>query len=140
MYTAFGSHVTMLDRGDGLLATYDRDIAYGVKRTLERQGVQVHLQANVLQIADHDDRTSITYADGSQTQHVLEADAILLAAGRVPNTQHLDLAAAGIEVDDHGFIKVDEFLRTTAPNIWALGVFIVGPNFPYTSLTDFLIS
>ena len=115
------SHVTILDRGDRFLSTHDRDIADAVKRTLEQQGVQLHLQANVLQIADHDDRTSITWADGSQTQHVLEADAILLAAGRVPNTQHLDLAASGIEVDDHGFIKVDEFLRTTVPNIWALG-------------------
>jgi len=73
------------------------------------------------------------------TQHVLEADAILLAAGRVPNTQHLDLAAAGIEVDDHGFIKVDEFLRTTVPNIWALGDINGGPQFTYISLDDFRI-
>ena len=139
MYTAFGSHVTILDRDDRFLSTHDRDIADAVKRTLEKQGVQLHLQANVLQIADHNDRTSITWADGSQTQHVLEADAILLATGRVPNTQHLDLAEAGIEVDDHGFIKVDEFLRTTVPNIWALGDINGGPEFTYISLDDFRI-
>ena len=60
--------MTILDRGDRFLLTHDRDIADAVKRTLEQQGVQLHLQANVLQIADHDDRTSITWADGSQTQ------------------------------------------------------------------------
>lgn len=139
MYTAFGSHVTVLDRGDRFLSTHDRDLVDAVKSTLEKQGVQFHLQAKVLQITDRDDRTSISYTDETQMQHVLATDAILLATGRVPNTHHLDLAATGIEVDERGFIKVDEFLHTTAPNVWALGDINGGPQFTYISLDDFRI-
>jgi pyruvate/2-oxoglutarate dehydrogenase complex dihydrolipoamide dehydrogenase (E3) component len=70
---------------------------------------------------------------------VLAADAVLVATGRVPNTHHLDLVKAGIEVDEQGFIKVDEFLHTTASNIWALGDINGGPQFTYISLDDFRI-
>ncbi|HTK05920.1 MAG TPA: FAD-dependent oxidoreductase [Ktedonobacteraceae bacterium] len=139
MYAAFGSHVTVLHRGNLFLPDHDRDIADAVKTTIEKQGIQFHLQANVLQIADRDERASITYVDQTQTRRTLTADAVLIATGRVPNTQSLDLAQAGVEVDEYGFIKVDEFLRTTAPNIWALGDINGGPQFTYISLDDFRI-
>ena len=141
MYTAFGSNVTVLHRGDLFLSDFDRDVADAAKSTLEKQGIYFHLRARILQIADRGERTSITYVDGTQTQHVLEANAVLLATGRVPNTQHLDLAKAGIEVDNRGFIKVDEFPR--APLFQTSGhwvISMVAHNLPISHWTIFALS
>lgn len=136
MYRRFGAQVTVLEAGPRFLAREDPDVADAVKGSLEDLGISILLNARVEQVEDKAQGATITYLDGEGAKQVLEADAILLAAGRRPNTKGLDLAAAGVEVDERGAIRVDSHLRTTAENIWAMGDVKGGLQFTYVSLDD----
>jgi probable pyridine nucleotide-disulfide oxidoreductase len=135
IYTGFGSRVTVIARSGALLPGYDREIAELVQHTMEQRGIQFRFHSTVQQVQDRDKHTSVTFSDGVE----IATDAILLAVGRTPVTKDLALEKAGVAMDERGFIKVDEFLRTTTPNIWALGDVNGGPQFTYISLDDFHI-
>ena len=139
IYAAFGSSVTLVERKDRLLPSQDRDIAEAVKAALEKRGVQFLMGTSAQKIYDQDNGAIVEILDSEAHQKPLTADAILVAAGRVPNTQGLGLENAGIQVDGRGFIVVDDFLRTSVPDIWALGDVNGGPQFTYISLDDFRI-
>ncbi|HJS20701.1 MAG TPA: FAD-dependent oxidoreductase, partial [Anaerolineales bacterium] len=95
--------------------------------------------ASAQNIYDQDKGAIVEILDNENHQKQLSADAILVAVGRVPNTLGLGLENAGIQVDARGFIVVDDFLRTSVPNIWALGDVNGGPQFTYISLDDYRI-
>ncbi len=139
IYASFGSNVTLLERNETLLRSQDRDIAEAVKTALEKRGVEFLMGASAQKINDQDDGTIVEVLDKEKHQKQFMADAILVAVGRVPNTLGLGLENAGIQVDARGFIAVDEFLRTSVPNIWALGDVNGGPQFTYISLDDYRI-
>ena len=139
IYAAFGSLVTLVERNETLLPSQDRDIAEAVKTALEKRGVQFLIGASARRIYDREDLAIVEIVDTENDQKQLMADAILVAVGRVPNTLGLDLGNAGIEVDERGFIVVDEFLRTSVLDIWALGDVNGGPQFTYISLDDYRI-
>ena len=140
MYASFGSQVTVLESYPELIAREDRDIAASVKETLEKKGIVFRMNAKVQSVNRVEDKAIVTFAD-SQTNEVfvLEADAVLLAAGRRPNTKDLNLEVAGVEVDVRGAIIVDEYLKTTNPNIRAVGDVKGGLQFTYISLDDYRI-
>ena len=140
MYASFGSQVTVLESYPELIAREDRDIAASVKETLEKKGVVFRMNAKVQSVNRVEDKAIVTFAD-SQTNEVfvLEADAVLLATGRRPNTKDLNLEVAGVEVDVRGAIIVDEYLKTTNPNIRAVGDVKGGLQFTYISLDDYRI-
>lgn len=140
MYASFGSQVTVLESYPELIAREDRDIAASVKETLEKKGIVFRMNAKVQSVNRVEDKAIVTFAD-SQTDEVfvLEADAVLLATGRRPNTKDLNLEVAGVEVDVHGAIIVDEYLKTTNPNIRAVGDVKGGLQFTYISLDDYRI-
>lgn len=140
MYASFGSQVTMLESYPELIAREDRDIAASVKETLEKKGIVFRMNAKVQSVNRVEDKAIVTFAD-SQTDEVfvLEADAVLLATGRRPNTKDLNLEVAGVEVDVRGAIIVDEYLKTTNPNIRAVGDVKGGLQFTYISLDDYRI-
>ena len=140
MYASFGSQVTVLESYPELIAREDRDIAASVKETLEKKGIVVRMNAKVQSVNRVEDKAIVTFAD-SQTNEVfvLEADAVLLATGRRPNTKDLNLEVAGVEVDVRGAIIVDEYLKTTNPNIRAVGDVKGGLQFTYISLDDYRI-
>lgn len=140
MYASFGSQVTVLESYPELIAREDRDIAASVKETLEKKGIVFRMNAKVQSVNRVEDKAIVTFAD-SQTNEVfaLEADAVLLATGRRPNTKDLNLEAAGVEVDARGAIIVDEYLKTTNPNIRAVGDVKGGLQFTYISLDDYRI-
>ena len=140
MYTSFGSQVTVLESYPELIAREDRDIAASVKETLEKKGIVFRMNAKVQSVNRVEDKAIVTFAD-SQTNEVfvLEADAVLLATGRRPNTKDLNLEVAGVEVDVRGAIIVDEYLKTTNPNIRAVGDVKGGLQFTYISLDDYRI-
>ena len=140
MYASFGSQVTVLERYPELIAREDRDIAASVKETLEKKGLVFRMNAKVQSVNRVEDKAIVTFAD-SQTNEVfvLEADAVLLATGRRPNTKDLNLEVAGVEVDVRGAIIVDEYLKTTNPNIRAVGDVKGGLQFTYISLDDYRI-
>ena len=140
MYASFGSQVTVLESYPELIAREDRDIAASVKETLEKKGIVFRMNAKVQSVNRVEDKAIVTFAD-SQTNEVfvLEADAVLLATGRRPNTKDLNLEVAGVEVDVCGAIIVDEYLKTTNPNIRAVGDVKGGLQFTYISLDDYRI-
>lgn len=140
MYASFGSQVTVLESYPELIAREDRDIAASVKETLEKKGIVFRMNAKVQSVNRVEDKAIVTFAD-SQTDEVfvLEADAVLLATGRRSNTKDLNLEVAGVEVDVRGAIIVDEYLKTTNPNIRAVGDVKGGLQFTYISLDDYRI-
>lgn len=140
MYASFGSQVMVLESYPELIAREDRDIAASVKETLEKKGIVFRMNAKVQSVNRVEDKAIVTFAD-SQTNEVfvLEADAVLLATGRRPNTKDLNLEVAGVEVDVRGAIIVDEYLKTTNPNIRAVGDVKGGLQFTYISLDDYRI-
>lgn len=140
MYASFGSQVTVLESYPELIVREDRDIAASVKETLEKKGIVFRMNAKVQSVKHDEGKVVVVYGD-SQTNEVieLEADAVLLATGRRPNTKDLNLEAAGVEVDARRAIIVDEYLNTTHPNIRAVGDVKGGLQFTYISLDDYRI-
>ena len=140
MYASFGSQVTVLESYPDLIAREDRDIAASVKETLEKKGIVFRMNAKVQSVKHEEDKAIVAFTD-LQTDGVfeLDAEAVLLATGRRPNTGGLNLEAAGVEVDARGAIIVDEYLKTINPNIRAVGDVKGGLQFTYISLDDYRI-
>ena len=140
MYAGFGSKVTILEGGNKFMPREDRDIANSVKEVMEKKGIEIHLNARAQSIHDTNDGVTLTYSDISDgTPYYVDGDAILIATGRKPMIEGLNLQAAGIGVDAHGAIIVNDQLRTTVPHIWAMGDVKGGSQFTYLSLDDFRI-
>lgn len=140
MYAEFGSKVTLLEGGNRFMPRNDQDIANSVKEVLEKKGIEIHLNACAQSIHDTNDGVTLTYSDVSDgTPYFVDGDAILIATGRKPMIEGLNLQATGIGVDAHGAIVVNDQLRTTVPHVWAMGDVKGGPQFTYLSLDDFRI-
>ncbi|WP_448809746.1 FAD-dependent oxidoreductase [Agromyces bauzanensis] len=135
MFAHFGSRVTVVDRGDVLLPHEDRDVADAARAVLEASGVAFVTGARVERIDDAADAANVVITTGSGARE-LAADAVLIATGRRPVTGDLGLDAAGIAVDERGFVVVDERLRTNVPGVFAVGDVNGGPQFTYISLDD----
>ena len=107
MYAEFGSKVTLLEGGNRFMPRNDQDIANSVKEVLEKKGIEIHLNARAQSIHDTNDGVTLTYSDVSDgTPYFVDGDAILIATGRKPMIEGLNLQAAGIGVDAHGAIVV----------------------------------
>lgn len=140
MYAEFGSKVTLLEGGNRFMPRNDQDIANSVKEVLEKKGIEIHLNARAQSIHDTNDGVTLTYSDVSDgTPYFVDGDAILIATGQKPMIEGLNLQAAGIGVDAHGAIVVNDQLRTTVPHVWAMGDVKGGAQFTYLSLDDFRI-
>jgi pyruvate/2-oxoglutarate dehydrogenase complex dihydrolipoamide dehydrogenase (E3) component len=139
MFRRFGSEVTIIQRGARLLAREDGDIADAVAAILREDGIQVLLHSEARRAARAADgrlRLTVATPDGERT---LEGSHLLVAAGRTPNSDRLNLAAAGVATDRRGNIQVDERLATNVPGIYALGDITGGPAFTHISYDDFRI-
>lgn len=132
MYSRFGTEVTVLQDGETFLPKEDEDIAAEIKAQLERQGVTFCLGAAIEKI---ENGPAVIYQWQGQRRR-LQVDAVLVATGRVPNTAALNCQAAGVELTPRGAVQVDAQLRTTAPNVWALGDVTGGLQHTYVSLDD----
>lgn len=138
MYANFGSQVTIIQHGPTFLPREDREIADAVLGSLEARGIRVMFSTKVEKVEDDENYTAIRLATPDGTDEIA-ADAILVATGRKPNTEGLNLEAAGIETTERGGIKCDEHLRTTAEGVWAMGDVVGGLQFTYISLDDYRI-
>ncbi|HEY51984.1 MAG TPA: mercuric reductase [Caldilineae bacterium] len=135
-FRRLGSEVTVLGRGDQLVFREDADIAAAVKDILEDEGIAIHLHANVKRLAQEaPEQIDVFYEqDGEEKQ--VRGTHLLLAVGRVPNSDRLNLAAAGVEVNARGYIRVNEVMQTTAPHIFAVGDINGEGAFTHTSVND----
>lgn len=138
MYSEFGSEVTVIDTAEKLLSKEDEEIAQRVKTILEAKGIKFLLKSKIDEVSDRDNRGYIKVL-GEEGAAEIEADAILVAIGRKPNTEGLNLEAAGVRTDERGAVIVDDKLKTTTDNIWAMGDVKGGLQFTYISLDDFRI-
>ena len=138
MYSEFGSEVTVIDMGDRLMPREDEEIAERVKAILEAKGIKFLLKSKIEEISDRNNKGYVKIS-GENEEIEVESDAILVAIGRKPNTEGLNLEAAGVKTDERGAVIVDETLKTTADNIWAMGDVKGGLQFTYISLDDFRI-
>lgn len=140
IFAGFGSEVTVLEGGDTFIPREDRDIADAVRTVLEKKNISIRLNAGVQEIGHDADKATVVYRDALSGNTVrVDADAILLATGRRPNTEGLNLQAAGVKMTERGAIEVDDRLHTTANNIWAIGDVRGGLQFTYLSLDDYRI-
>jgi len=138
MYSEFGSEVTVIDTAEKLLPKEDEEIAQRVKTILEAKGIKFLLKSKIDEVSDRDNRGYIKVL-GEEGAAEIEVDAILVAIGRKPNTEGLNLEAAGVRTDERGAVIVDDKLKTTTDNIWAMGDVKGGLQFTYISLDDFRI-
>jgi pyruvate/2-oxoglutarate dehydrogenase complex dihydrolipoamide dehydrogenase (E3) component len=138
IYRRFGSAVTVVEMQPRLIAREDEDVSEDVAKILEQEGIDIRLSAKCLSVARHGDGISVTVDCASGPPQVIGSH-LLLAVGRLPNTDDLGLEKAGLAVDGHGYILVDDQLRTNVPGIWALGDCNGKGAFTHTSYNDFEI-
>ncbi|MCL5443666.1 FAD-dependent oxidoreductase [Lactobacillus johnsonii] len=138
MFAKYGSKVTVLDHNKEFLAREDEDIGNAVRKDMEDAGIKFELGADIEKITDETTDSKVTYQINGKIK-TINADRILVATGRKPNTENLGLENTAIETTDRGAIKVDDFLRTTVDNVWAIGDVKGGLQFTYISLDDFRI-
>jgi pyruvate/2-oxoglutarate dehydrogenase complex dihydrolipoamide dehydrogenase (E3) component len=135
----FGSKVTVLDQHERLLQKEDEDVCDVLRKLLEDEDIDIRLNARIKRASGRSGesvRIEFTH-DGTET--VVEGTHLLVALGRIPNTEGLGLELAGVELTDSGYIKVNERLQTTAPGVWAIGEVAGSPQFTHISVDDFRI-
>jgi pyruvate/2-oxoglutarate dehydrogenase complex dihydrolipoamide dehydrogenase (E3) component len=138
-YRRFGSRVTIIEAGPQLMTREDPDVADEIQRLLGEEGAQTLLSAETLDVNGRSGgEVSLTVRTPSGEQKIEGSD-ILVAAGRVPNTAGIGIEEAGVELDGRGYIRVNERLETTAPDVWAMGECAGSPQFTHVSHDDFRI-
>lgn len=135
----FGSKVTVIERDDRLVHLEDDDVTEGVGKLFADEGIDVALNAVVKRVSGKSGESVKILLDKHGVEETLEGTHLLVAAGRVPNTSGIGLELAGVELDEHGYVKVNERLETTAPDVWALGEVAGSPKFTHVSEDDFRI-
>jgi pyruvate/2-oxoglutarate dehydrogenase complex dihydrolipoamide dehydrogenase (E3) component len=138
-YRRFGSRVTVIERGPQLMSREDPEVADEMQRILSNEGVQFLTAAEVLAVRGRSGEQVNVVARTPAGAQEIEGSDILVATGRVPNTAGIGLDEAGVELDDRGYIRVNERLATTAPNVWAIGECAGSPLFTHVSVDDFRI-
>lgn len=135
IYSKFGSEVTVLQDKNEFYPEEEPEIVSMILETLKKRGIKFEFGVNVTSIKDDFRGTTVTYETGGLKTSI-SCDTVLVATGRIPNTQELNAEVAGVEVLPNGAIKTDEHLRTTAPGIWAIGDVVGGKQFTYISKDD----
>jgi pyruvate/2-oxoglutarate dehydrogenase complex dihydrolipoamide dehydrogenase (E3) component len=138
-YRRFGSRVTVIEHGPQLMGREDPDVSAEVQRILGEEGMRFLVGAETLNVRGRSgDKVSVLVRTSSG-EHTIEGSDILVAAGRIPNTAGIGLEAAGVELDERGYIRTNERLETTAPQVWAIGECAGSPQFTHVSEDDFRI-
>ncbi|TAM99206.1 MAG: pyridine nucleotide-disulfide oxidoreductase [Chitinophagaceae bacterium] len=140
MYAKFGSEVIVLDDNETFLPKEDEDVAGEVYKVLTAKRINIVMAATVQKIGNtEENNVEVQYKNKMGEMVSVQASALLVATGRKPMTDGLNIEAAGISTNKKGYIEVDEFLKTNVPNIWAIGDINGGLQFTYISLDDFRI-
>ena len=138
MYRRFGSNVTVIEMGPRLIGREDEDVSAAIQAILEAEGIAFRLNAKCVALARGGDGIVVNVSCDEEPREIAGTH-VLLAVGRVPNTDDLGLDKAGIATDARGYITVDDQLRTNVPGIWALGDANGRGAFTHTSYNDYEI-
>ena len=139
MFRRFGSRVSIVHRGDRLLRGEDSDVADEIAALLRQDGIDIFLNTTAESVTKTGSQILLTAREKAGTMREIQGSHLLVATGRVPNVEALNLSAAGIATDNSGFIKVNSKLETSAPGVYALGDINGGPAFTHISYDDFRI-
>src|SRR2546429_1605438 len=135
----FGSKVTMIDRNGRLMSKEDLDVCEALRSLLADEGIDILLNARIKQVSGKCGDSVSVVVEQNGIEKVLKGSHILVATGRTPNTEGIGLELVGVELTDRGYIKVNERLQTTAPDVWAIGEVAGSPQFTHISVDDFRV-
>lgn len=137
----FGSNVTVIDRNDRLMHREDDDAIEALQRVIQDEGIDVVLNAQIKRVSGKSGESVriLLEKNGNGGKKTLEGSHLLVAVGRAPNTEGIGLDAAGVELNDSGYIKTNERLETTASGVWAIGEVADSPQFTHVSVDDFRV-
>jgi len=138
MFRRFGSEVTIIEKGPRLIQREDEDVSAAIREILEGEGIQLHLNAKCIALSKRGGEIA-AHLNCTEGPNEITGTHLLLAVGRRPNTDDLGLDKARVELDERGYIVVDDQLRTNVPGIWALGDCNGRGAFTHTSFNDFEI-
>jgi pyruvate/2-oxoglutarate dehydrogenase complex dihydrolipoamide dehydrogenase (E3) component len=138
MYRRFGSEVTVIEMGPRLVGREDEETSAEVLQILQKEGIEVHVNAQTVSVEKRESGVAVNLATTAE-RLTITGSHLLVAVGRRPNTDDLGLERAGVEQDQHGFIRVDDQLRTNVAGIWALGDCNGRGAFTHTSYNDYEI-
>jgi len=127
VWRRLGSQVTILEALPSFLGAADEQIAKEAAKVFAKQGLEIQLGVKISTIKASSKNVTVQYAAIDNSPKSLECDKLIVSIGRVPNTNGLNAAAAGLKLDENGFITVDEDCRTNLPNVWAIGDVVRGP-------------
>lgn len=138
MYRRFGSKVTVLEYNDRFLEKEDEDVAQAIQDILRDEGIYIHTNTKTVSVKRNGTSIDVTVSFNNKTS-IIHCSHVLLATGRQPNTENLNLSAAGIDTTEKGFIKVNDRLETNVKGIYALGDIKGGPEFTHIAYNDHLV-
>ena len=135
----FGSRVTVIERNERLAHREDEDVSAGLHDLFRDEGIVIATSTRVSRVEGKSGQSVKLHVVQAGSETALEGTHLLVAAGRTPNTQGIGLEKAGVELSDRGYIKVNEQLRTSAPDVWAIGECAGSPQFTHISFDDFRV-
>lgn len=135
-FRRFGSDVAIIERNERLIHREDKDISDAVHELCNEEGIEVYTGVQISKVEGISSQNIEIYGKQALAELILKGSHLLVAGGRTPNTDHLGLGKAGIDVTEKGFIKVNEKLQTTAPDVWAVGDCAGSPFFTHISFDD----
>lgn len=135
----FGGRVTVVDRNDRLLHREDDDVTEGLRKLCEDEGIHLDLSSKVQRVSGRSGQSVRLTLLHDGKERIIEGSHLLITGKRVPNTKDIGLELAGVELTEHGYIKVNERLETTAVGVWAVGEVAGSPQFTHISEDDFRV-
>src|SRR6516165_1097136 len=138
-YRRFGSRVTVIEHGKQLMAREDPDVSSALQRLLTDEGIDFLVGPEITRVEGRSGKEVTVVVRTRAGEQRIEGSDILVAAGRIPNTADIGLDKAGIELDARGFVRVNDRLETSAPDVWAIGECAGSPQFTHVSEDDFRI-
>jgi pyruvate/2-oxoglutarate dehydrogenase complex dihydrolipoamide dehydrogenase (E3) component len=132
----FGSKVSLIERNERLVFREDEDVSEGLRGLFLDEGIEIFLNAETKRVSGKSGETVKIVIEQNGVERTLQGSHLLVATGRKPNTEGIGLELAGVEVTDHGYVKVNERLQTTAPGVWAIGEVAGSPQFTHISIDD----
>ena len=138
-YRRFGSQVTVIEHGPQIMAREDPDVAAEIQRILSEEGIRFITAAEIAHVEGRSWKQIRIRLRSGDGEEVVEGSDMLVATGRVPNTAGIGLELAGVELDERGYIKVNDRLETSAPGVWAIGEGAGSPQFTHVSYDDYRV-